>query len=366
MALTYLFADNAVTTLAGNGGAVPAGSTILKVTSSSLFPAPTTGQVFQVLIDSEIITVTNVNGLAWTVNATTAVHNDGAGVALKVTAAALQAITAAANGTAGSTPDATASTKGIVQLSGDLAGTAAAPTVPGLATKAAAATTVNGHPLSADVTVTAGDVGLGNVNNTSDAAKPVSTAQQTALNLKAPITNPSFTGTVTLAADPTANMQAATKQYVDNSGAVIVDATFNGSQALGTGQTLANIATSTPLTLAANATYLAEGLLVYTADSTGRAQFAATVPSGATISGLFVGTLQTATSGVATPNRFYVSASGVSSPFAGFGNATIEIPRLRITTGSTSGALVFQGAQNASGGSGLTINGGGVTLTRIA
>ena len=41
--------------------------------------------------------------------------------------------------------------------------------------------TVNGHALSADVTVTKGDVGLGNVDNTPDLAKPVSTAQQAAL-----------------------------------------------------------------------------------------------------------------------------------------------------------------------------------------
>ena len=40
------------------------------------------------------------------------------------------------------------------------------------------------------------DVGLANVNNTSDANKPVSTATQTALDLKAPIANPTFTGTV--------------------------------------------------------------------------------------------------------------------------------------------------------------------------
>jgi hypothetical protein len=43
-----------------------------------------------------------------------------------------------------------------------------------------------------------GDVGLGNVDNTSDANKPVSTATQTALNLKAPLASPTFTGTVTL------------------------------------------------------------------------------------------------------------------------------------------------------------------------
>jgi hypothetical protein len=38
------------------------------------------------------------------------------------------------------------------------------------------------------------DVGLGNVDNTSDASKPVSTAQQTALNAKADNTNPSLYG----------------------------------------------------------------------------------------------------------------------------------------------------------------------------
>jgi len=44
--------------------------------------------------------------------------------------------------------------------------------------------------------ITATHVGLGNVDNTSDAAKPVSTAQQTALDLKAPLASPTFTGTV--------------------------------------------------------------------------------------------------------------------------------------------------------------------------
>lgn len=43
---------------------------------------------------------------------------------------------------------------------------------------------VAGHALSTDVTLVKGDVGLGNVDNTADADKPVSTAQQTALNGK--------------------------------------------------------------------------------------------------------------------------------------------------------------------------------------
>jgi hypothetical protein len=39
-------------------------------------------------------------------------------------------------------------------------------------------------------------VGLGNADNTSDVNKPVSTAQQTALNLKANLASPTFTGIV--------------------------------------------------------------------------------------------------------------------------------------------------------------------------
>ena len=46
-------------------------------------------------------------------------------------------------------------------------------------------------------------VGLSNVDNTADSAKPVSTAQQTALNLKANLASPAFTGT------PTAPTQSA-------------------------------------------------------------------------------------------------------------------------------------------------------------
>lgn len=46
------------------------------------------------------------------------------------------------------------------------------------------------------VTLAKDDVGLGNVDNTSDVSKPVSTAQQTALNAKANLASPTFTGTV--------------------------------------------------------------------------------------------------------------------------------------------------------------------------
>lgn len=60
-------------------------------------------------------------------------------------------------------------------------------------------------------------IALGNVDNTSDANKPVSTATQTALNLKANLASPTFTGTP---AAPTASSsdnstKLATTAYVD-------------------------------------------------------------------------------------------------------------------------------------------------------
>ena len=57
--------------------------------------------------------------------------------------------------------------------------------------------------------VTKSHVGLGNVDNTTDALKPVSTATQTALDLKAPLASPALTGTPTA---PTANTATNTTQ----------------------------------------------------------------------------------------------------------------------------------------------------------
>ena len=59
-------------------------------------------------------------------------------------------------------------------------------------------------------------LGLGNVDNTTDAAKPISTATQSALDLKATIASPALTGTPTAptAAADTNTTQIATTAYV--------------------------------------------------------------------------------------------------------------------------------------------------------
>jgi hypothetical protein len=73
--------------------------------------------------------------------------------------------------------------------------------------------------------ITKAMVDLGNVDNTSDANKPVSTATQTALDLKAPLASPALTGTPTAptATAGTNSTQVATTAYADAAVAALVD-----------------------------------------------------------------------------------------------------------------------------------------------
>ncbi len=74
----------------------------------------------------------------------------------------------------------------------------AASAITNTATGNLAATTVQAalNELQSDIDTRALQSSISNINNTSDANKPVSTAQQTALNLKADLAGPTFTGTV--------------------------------------------------------------------------------------------------------------------------------------------------------------------------
>ena len=108
-------------------------------------------------------------------------------------------------------PNASDTTIGKIQLAGDLGGSASSPTVPGLALKAP----INNPAFTGTVTgITKAMVDLGNVDNTSDVNKPVSSATQTALDLKENASNKSDAtlGTSTILY-PTQN---AVKTYVDS------------------------------------------------------------------------------------------------------------------------------------------------------
>jgi hypothetical protein len=86
----------------------------------------------------------------------------------------------------------------------DLKANLASPTFTGTVTIPAGAS-ISGFATLADPTftgnvsgITKTMVGLGNVDNTTDLGKPISNAVQTALDLKAPLANATFTGTITL------------------------------------------------------------------------------------------------------------------------------------------------------------------------
>lgn len=90
--------------------------------------------------------------------------------------------------------------------------------------KADKSTTINGHALSANVTVSKSDVSLGNADNTSDVNKPVSTATQTALNGK--VTTVSGKGLSTedyTTAEKTKLSGIATGATVNSSDATLLD-----------------------------------------------------------------------------------------------------------------------------------------------
>lgn len=115
---------------------------------------------------------------------------------------------------AGGSSAATTTTLGTIQLAGDLGGTAAAPTVPGLASKEPTVTGgTTGQYYRGDKSWQTLDktvVGLSNIDNTSDSDKPISTATQTALGAKA---DDSATQTALSGKEPTITAGTTSQYY---------------------------------------------------------------------------------------------------------------------------------------------------------
>ncbi|NTW61855.1 hypothetical protein HGB25_00345, partial [Candidatus Saccharibacteria bacterium] len=90
-------------------------------------------------------------------------------------------------------------------------------------TKVPQSRTVNGQALTSNISLTKTDVGLANVDNTSDANKPISSATQTALNAKQNslgftaenVANKDIDGTLASNSDTKYPSQKAVKTYVD-------------------------------------------------------------------------------------------------------------------------------------------------------
>lgn len=106
-----------------------------------------------------------------------------------------------------------------------------------------AVVTTQGLSLLDDVDAAANraTIGLNLVNNTSDVSKPISTAQQTALDLKAPLLSPAFQGgpTVPTATAGTNNTIIASTAFVATFGA-----SLTSGSVIGIGQTWKNLTDS--------------------------------------------------------------------------------------------------------------------------
>ncbi len=114
-------------------------------------------------------------------------------------------------------------------------------------------------------------VGLGNVDNTSDENKPVSTAQQTALNLKANLAGPTFTGTV---GGITATM-VGLGNVTNNAQVTSVGATSPIASSGGTTPTISVAANFTIPTSTEKTSY--DGAVTHAATTTGAVHGATTV-----------------------------------------------------------------------------------------
>jgi hypothetical protein len=131
----------------------------------------------------------------------------------------------------------------------------------GATTASAALTNLGAAPLASPTFtgtvsgVTSTMVGLGNVDNTSDINKPISTATQTALDLKANLASPALTGTPTAptAANGTKTTQIATTAFVNSGFLPLAGGTVTGD-INGTALTLNNNGGANTTTIGAGTT----------------------------------------------------------------------------------------------------------------
>ena len=228
--VTNKIADNAVTTQKIANGAITNAKIgeVITVPNGGTGASTLTGYVkgngTAPMTAVTSIPVADVTGAQTTANLTSNISSNTGSTTLYPSVAAVEAFVAN-----NATPDATNTVKGKLKLAGDLGGTADVPTVPALANKentiAAGTTSQYWRGDKTWQTLDKSAVGLGNVDNTSDANKPVSTAVQTALNAKENTANKSTTTTLGTS-DVLFPTQNAVKTYVDSQlAAGVIDAT---------------------------------------------------------------------------------------------------------------------------------------------
>lgn len=238
-------------------------------------------------------------------------------------------------------PDATSTVKGRVQLAGDLAGTAAAPTVPGLAAKAADAAVLH---------IAGAETKAGVLTLSSPPVVPAGTWVDADINAAAAIAKTKVAGTALVVGDaPTAHAashapggsDATRKAGRKTADQNIVDAT------------LVNI-TDLSVAVAANEHLSFDALVVYDSTVTNDVQVAITVPSGATVLWTGLGPTTATAAGtsfnVPASTNFSVTAAG-NTNYGGARAAgasrvkTGLLIRGTVVNGSTAGNLQIQAAK---------------------
>jgi hypothetical protein len=168
-----------------------------------------------------------------------------------------------------------------------------------LLTPSAPVQSVNGY--SGNVSITKSDLSLGNVDNTTDLSKPVSNATQTALDLKANLASPTFTGIVTSstinagaisATSVIAPTYASTPKTLTYSGSTI---NWNPSQGLNAAITLTQNST---LSFTSAPPVGSNGTIVLTQDATGNRTI--TLPTIIGVTNRILGSTSTSTIALST------------------------------------------------------------------
>ncbi|MFJ4626166.1 hypothetical protein [Streptomyces sp. NPDC088847] len=194
--------------------------------------------------------------------------------------------------------------------------------------------------------ITKSMVGLGNVDNTADTGKPVSTAQQTALDLKANLASPTFTGTVNAAAIAATGNIAATGSVtvggnlsVTGIGSVSYVRSTSNQNIAATAQTAS---TQLLLSVAANAEYWVD-VQIIAQNTSGTWTPSWTGPSGATMkwNDTTTSTDYSSTLG-ATNNTYAASASVRMCFFTGILKTSSTAGTLTFTTNASTGTTVLQ------------------------
>ena len=201
-----------------------------------------------------------------------------------------------------------------------------------------------GASITAPTGLVKGDVGLGNVDNTSDASKPVSTATQTALDLKAPLASPTFTGTVTI---PTgASITAPTGLVKGDVGLGNVDNTSDANKPVSTaGQTALDLKANLNSPTFTGTVTLPDNTVALGTKTTG--DYVATITGGTGV------TSSAATSGEGTTHSLSIGQAVGTSDNVTFAGVTADNIKVGVTASNE--------IDTASGD--LTIDSAGGTVT---